>query len=211
MKWNKSTDYLAIRRRRHQDVAGDLVLSLVRVPTRSDECKVCPVKNTWTILFVCLSRTNDQEVPTTSGKITLSLQGLAKKRSYFKRMEKAAMFSKSSWKNFLPWLKVGDFKFLEQRKNSARKLTALPIPPGGYTVPYLKSILEQARGFIRPLQRDLCLQKHEKRYCYRKLYTGVSHTVWRHKISKEGFNYCNFLSHHSKTICFWAVFELIKP
>ena len=39
----------------------------IMVTTRSGECKVFPVKNTWTKLFVCLSRTNDQEVPSTSG------------------------------------------------------------------------------------------------------------------------------------------------
>ena len=69
----------------------------------SGECKVFPVKNTvWTKLFVCLSRTNDQEVPSTSGKISLSFAGLGEKRSYFKRMVKPAMFTKCSWKNFLP-------------------------------------------------------------------------------------------------------------
>ena len=57
----------------------------VIVTTRSDECKVCPVKNTWTILFVCLSRTNDQEVPTTSGKITW----LGEKEIVFQKDRKA--------------------------------------------------------------------------------------------------------------------------
>ena len=34
------------------------------VTTRSGDCRVFPVKNTWTKLFVCLSCTSDSEVPT---------------------------------------------------------------------------------------------------------------------------------------------------
>lgn len=52
----------------------------IMVTTRSGECKVFPVRNTWTKLFVCLSRTNDQEVPSTSGKISLSFAGLGEKK-----------------------------------------------------------------------------------------------------------------------------------
>ena len=55
------------------------------VTTTSGECKVFPVKNTWTKLFVCLSRTNDQEVPSTSGKISLSFAGLGEKKVVFQK------------------------------------------------------------------------------------------------------------------------------
>ena len=46
----------------------------VMVTASCGKCNVFPVKNTWTKLFVCLSRTNDQEVPTTSGKISLNTE-----------------------------------------------------------------------------------------------------------------------------------------
>ena len=44
--------------------------------TRSGKCNDFPVKNTWTKLFVCLSWTNEQEVPTMSVKISISFGGL---------------------------------------------------------------------------------------------------------------------------------------
>lgn len=132
----------------------------IMVTTRSGECKVFPVRNTWTKLFVCLSRTNDQEVPSTSGKISLSFAGLGEKKVVFQKDGKASHVYEKLVEEFPPLVEGGGFEILRTTENSARKLTALPVPPGGYTVAYLKSILGQARGFIRPLQKDLCLQEH---------------------------------------------------
>ena len=119
-----------------------------------------------------------------SGKITLSFAGLGEKKVVFQKDGKASHAFEKLVEEFPPLAEGGGFEILRTTENSARKLTALPVPPGGYTVPYLKSILGQARGFIRPLQKDLCLQEHaafqvslKKRYYYRKLYTGVSNTV----------------------------------
>ena len=50
------------------------------VTTRSGDCRVFPVKNTWTKLFVCLSCTSDNEVPTASAKIHLRFAGLGEKK-----------------------------------------------------------------------------------------------------------------------------------
>jgi hypothetical protein len=33
----------------------------------------------------------------------------------------------------------------------------LPIPPGGYTVAFLKSTLASAKGYIRPFQKDIII------------------------------------------------------
>jgi len=132
----------------------------ILVTTRSGECKVFPVKNTWTKLFVCLSRTNDQEVPSTSDKISLSFAGLGEKKIVFQKDGKASHVFEKLIEEFPPLAEGGGFEILRTTENSARKLTALPVPPGGYTVAYLKSILGQARGFIRPLQKDLCLQEN---------------------------------------------------
>lgn len=124
--------------------------------TRSGKCNVFPVKNTGTKLFVCLSQTNDQEVPATSGKISLSFAEL----DVFQKDWKASHVFEKRMEEFPPLAECGGFEILRTMENSAQRLTALPVPPGGYTVAYLKSILGQMRGFIHPLQQDLCLQEH---------------------------------------------------
>ena len=53
------------------------------VTTRSGDCRVFPVKNTWTKLFVCFSCTSNNEVPTASAKINLSFAGLGEKKVVF--------------------------------------------------------------------------------------------------------------------------------
>ena len=132
----------------------------VMLTTRSGKCNVFPIKNTWTKLFVCLSRTNDQEVPTTSGKISLSFAGLGEKKVVFQKDGKASHVFEKLVEEFPPLAEGGGFEILRTTENSVRRLTALPVPPGGYTVAYLKSILGQARGFICPLQKDLCLPEN---------------------------------------------------
>ena len=39
-----------------------------------------------------------------------------------------------------------------------RQPVVLSIPPGGYTVWYLKLTLGSAKGYLRPLQKDLVLK-----------------------------------------------------
>ena len=41
---------------------------------------------------------------------------------------------------------------------SSKLLEVLLVPPGGYNVPYLKSRLLQAKGYIRPIQKQLSLE-----------------------------------------------------
>ena len=36
-----------------------------------------------------------------------------------------------------------------------RYLEVIPIPPGGYTIEYLKDVVQQAKVYIRPIQVDL--------------------------------------------------------
>ena len=98
----------------------------VMVTTRSGECKVFPVKNTvWTKLFVCLSRTNDQEVPSTSGKISLSFAGLGEKKVVFQKDGRASHVYEKLMEEFPPLAEGGGFEILRTTENSARKLTAL--------------------------------------------------------------------------------------
>lgn len=117
------------------------------------------MKNTWTKLFVCLSCTSDNEVPTASAKINLSFAGLGEKKVVFQKDGKASHVYEKLLSEFPPLAEGGGFEILRTTENSSKMFCTLPVPPGVYAVPYLKSVLEQVRGFIRPLQKDLRLQK----------------------------------------------------
>ena len=52
----------------------------------------------------------------------------------------------------------GGYEILRAGQRSARQLMVIAIPPGGYTVSYLKSTIASAKGYVRPLQRDTVLK-----------------------------------------------------
>lgn len=52
---------------------------------------------------------------------------------------------------------VGGYEILRTGERGNRQLMLIGIPPGGYTVAYLKSTIASAKGYIRPLQRDIPL------------------------------------------------------
>lgn len=51
---------------------------------------------------------------------------------------------------------AGGYELLLQGQN--RCLELVPIPPNGYTVAYLKSLISHAKIHIRPIQKDLMTQ-----------------------------------------------------
>ena len=52
----------------------------------------------------------------------------------------------------------GGFELLRSCDGNIKELAVIPPPSGGYTVSYLKSIMAQAKVYIRPLQRNLSLE-----------------------------------------------------
>lgn len=55
-----------------------------------------------------------------------------------------------------PILKTaGGYEILKTGERGNRQLMVLSMPRGGYTVPYLKATIASAKGYIRPLQKDL--------------------------------------------------------
>ena len=41
------------------------------------------------------------------------------------------------------------------RQDATRQLDVIPIPPGGYSVEYIKNVVHSAKVYIRPLQKSL--------------------------------------------------------
>ena len=52
----------------------------------------------------------------------------------------------------------GGYEIMRSVVGSCKLLEVLLVPPGGYNVPYLKSCLLQAKGYIRPIQKQLSLE-----------------------------------------------------
>lgn len=57
-----------------------------------------------------------------------------------------------------PKLKEGGGFELLRVIERGRMLEVIPVPPDGYTVPYLKDVVQQAKVYIRPIQRSLSME-----------------------------------------------------
>ena len=104
---------------------------------------------TWTHTFVCLSDPDDAEPPDASERAKLLLAGLGEK--------KINVVAHGDIRNDLleeyPKLRAGGgFELLRLR---GRDLEVIPIPHEGYTVQYLKTVVQNAKVFIRPIQAPL--------------------------------------------------------
>ena len=51
----------------------------------------------------------------------------------------------------------GGYELLRTLPNNNKEICVIPPPAGGYTVEYLKSIISQAKVYVRPIQKDLSL------------------------------------------------------
>lgn len=59
-----------------------------------------------------------------------------------------------------PALRAG-YELLRCGDGRSKDLLLIPMPQDGFTVPYLKSVLGQAKGYLRPLQRDITLMDRQ--------------------------------------------------
>ena len=102
--------------------------------------------------------------PTTSGLGKKSLSFLEDADSDEIKLEIADKFPKLKGSGGYELLRVG-------ARN--RKLEVIPIPPGGYTVQYLKDVVQQAKVYIRPIQADLDLAVDSMVTCNVSSYASI--------------------------------------
>ena len=108
------------------------------------------VPKTWAHTFVCLSHPDDTEPPDASERAKLLLAGLGER--------KVNLIAHGDIREDLlteyPKLRAGGgFELL--RLKAPRELDVIPIPRGGYTVQYLKTVIQNAKVYIRPIQAPL--------------------------------------------------------
>lgn len=113
-------------------------------------------KKLWTHKFVCLSNRNSGMAPTMTEKCVLSEAGLGEKDVGFDSDGDSANVYERLLQVFPTLQDAGGFEILRTAERSSTMLVAVPVPRvDGYTVAYLKSVLNQAKGYIRPVQRDI--------------------------------------------------------
>lgn len=108
---------------------------------------------------MCLSKTKTNTVPTASEKASMALSGLQEKSITFNKDGDSVHVHDEILKAF-PMLKdAGGYEVLRTGDKGNKHLMVLGIPPGGYTVQYLKTTIGTAKGYLRPLKKDIVISK----------------------------------------------------
>jgi len=80
---------------------------------------------------------------------------LGEKRLEFPRDSNGAQVHEAIINTF-PSLASG-YQLLRNSDGLGKELLKIPMPASGFSIDYLKSVLGQAKGFLRPLQKDIVL------------------------------------------------------
>jgi hypothetical protein len=60
---------------------------------------------------------------------------------------------------------AGGFELLRSPEGGGKRLDVIAAPESGYTVAYLRAVVHHAKIYIRPMQRDLCLDPVKEEAC----------------------------------------------
>ena len=112
---------------------------------------------TWTRTFVCLASSSSSQLP------TLALNNLGEKKIEFPRNGNGTQVHQCIVEQF-PQLDHRGYSILRTTSKSGRSrdLMQIPMPSAGFSVDYLKSVLGQAKAYLRPLQGNIPLKDNEK-------------------------------------------------
>lgn len=101
---------------------------------------------------MCLGKVDDQTVPSFVEKGTLAQAGLGERKIAFPAGKGCGVLVDTIEGEFPKLKQGGGFEVL---RSDGKSLRVIPPPPGGYAVEYLRGTLNQAKGYIQPLQRNL--------------------------------------------------------
>ncbi len=114
---------------------------------------------TWTHSFVCLSKKSQFFLPTPQERYQLKCAGLGEKKITIEVDGKGFdTLYEVLLEQFPPLLNAGGIDLLRTGFGSKSKtLEVIPVPPGcsTYSIGYLKDVLQQAKCYVRPIQKDL--------------------------------------------------------
>lgn len=110
-------------------------------------------KPQWSHTFMCLGKVHDQTVPSSFvEKETLAIAGLGERKIAFPAGKGCRVLVDTIEREFPKLKQGGGFEVL---RSDGKSLRVIPPPPGGYAVEYLRGTLNQVKGYIEPLQRNL--------------------------------------------------------
>lgn len=116
----------------------------------------------WEHEFYCMASPSCNTIPTPEENSILKLSGFAKKKVRFEDMnESFADFTKKIGEVFPTIQRAGAFKIM--RTARGRHLVDIPMPPEGYSIPYLRleSGLNKAVAYIIPIPISIPLVRQE--------------------------------------------------
>ena len=138
--------------------------------------------STWSRSFVCIATAGQQTPPSTSERIDLSLNGLGEKKLSFPKEGNAGDVHETILAAF-PALREG-YEILRAGEGRSRQLLLIPMPSNGFSVGYLQSVLGQAKGYLRPLQRDIEMDTRQEgvaspeKVCQLSSPRGIGRKAW---------------------------------
>ena len=109
----------------------------------------------WKHIFVCLSDPDDNTLPDANTRSQLLLAGLGERElcmSWYGDSDEVYDVIMKTYSNLS---EGGGYELLRQVCGCTMEI--IPLPPEGYTVQYLKSTVQNAKIYIRPIQRQLDL------------------------------------------------------
>ena len=94
-----------------------------------------PKKSTWTRSFICLARVQQETLPTTNERITLTMAGLGEQKITFNKEGRASHVHAKIVEAFPALNEVGGYEILRLAEGRSKALVALPMPAGGLWSP----------------------------------------------------------------------------
>ena len=111
----------------------------------------------WEHEFICLARCGETSPPSPMEKADLIRAGLGPRKLSLFEFGDSSQFHDDVMVAFPALAEGGGYELMRTKQNNSRELCVIPPLSGGYTAEYLKAIVGQAKLYIRPIQKDLCM------------------------------------------------------
>ena len=111
----------------------------------------------WKRCFVCLCLVGQDYTPGAVEKAELQNSGLGSKQITFYEHGSSWEFHEELVQAFPKLENAGGYELMRTEEGNSRDLVVIPQPVEGYTASYLKTVVQHAKIYIRPLQQDLPL------------------------------------------------------
>lgn len=112
-------------------------------------------KRIWTHCFVCLAFPDTDTVPSALDVALLKANGLGAVSIDIDETGDATVLHTTLLKTFPKLQEAEGYELLRTCETGTKTLTVIPAPEEGYTAAYLKTVLCQAKCYIRPIQKAI--------------------------------------------------------